>query len=186
MSVKLNLRFGILVAIIFLAALSRLMPHLQNFSPVCALGLFGAAHFEQKWKAFLIPLAATFLSDIILSQWIHTNQPFLYKGIEWQYLSYVLIVWTGFYIFKKMNLLSVITGVGTSTLLFYFVTNLGCWPGNPIYTQDLRGMIDCLLAGLPFVKGTILSNVFYTTLLFGGYYLMERRFQFLRPSVSYG
>ncbi len=45
---KINLRTGILIVIILLAAFSRLIPHMPNFSPLGAIGLFGAAHFTKK------------------------------------------------------------------------------------------------------------------------------------------
>ena len=55
---KLNLQTGILSIIILLAAFTRIMPHPPNFSPMAAIGLFGAAHFAKKWQAFFIPLIA--------------------------------------------------------------------------------------------------------------------------------
>lgn len=182
MSNKIQIQFNVLVSIIFLAAMSRLIPHMQNFSPVCALGLFGAAHFDKKWKALLIPIAATLLSDVFISQFIHSNHPFFYIGIEWQYISYFLIVLIGFRLFKKVNALTVTGGIVASTLVFYLVTNLGCWPGNPIYTQDMNGLMTCMIAGLPFVKGTLMSNLVYSVLLFGGYALLQNRFEILRSN----
>jgi len=49
MNKKINLRFNILSAIILLATFSRLVPHIPNFLPLGAIGLFGAAHFSKKW-----------------------------------------------------------------------------------------------------------------------------------------
>lgn len=59
MKEKINLRFSVLVLMIVLAAFSRIIPHMPNFSPLGAIGLFGAAYFSKKWQAFLIPIAAT-------------------------------------------------------------------------------------------------------------------------------
>ena len=47
---KLNLQTGVLSIIILLAAFTRIMPHPPNFSPMAAIGLFGAAHFAKKWQ----------------------------------------------------------------------------------------------------------------------------------------
>ena len=66
-SSKLNLRFTVLVAIILLAAFSRIIPRMPDFSPLGAIGLFGAAYFQKKWHAFLIPIAATWLSDLFIN-----------------------------------------------------------------------------------------------------------------------
>lgn len=54
MNNKIKLQFSFLIAIIVLAAFSRIIPHMPNFSPLGAIGLFGAAHFAKKWQAFLI------------------------------------------------------------------------------------------------------------------------------------
>lgn len=183
MSNKIQIQYSVLIAIIFLAAMTRLIPHFQNFSPVCAVALFGAAHFDNRWKALIIPILATFLSDIFIARFIHTNHPFLYIGIEWQYISYFLIVMVGFILFKKVTASRVAIGILASTAIFYLVTNIGCWPGNPIYSQDFNGFMTCMAAGLPFVKGTLMSNLFYTLLLFGGYALLQNRFEVLRYKV---
>ena len=59
-------RYGILVAMIVAAAAMRLLPHPANFTPIGALALFAGAHFDDKRWAFIVPLAAMFLSDILL------------------------------------------------------------------------------------------------------------------------
>jgi hypothetical protein len=56
-------RAAVLTVLILLAAMSRLLPHPPNFAPIAAIALFGSAHFDRKWKAFLVPLAAMLLSD---------------------------------------------------------------------------------------------------------------------------
>ncbi len=48
----------LLAALIVLAALSRVLPHPPNFSPVAAVALFGGAYFAARHWAFVVPLAA--------------------------------------------------------------------------------------------------------------------------------
>ncbi len=55
-----------LVGMILLAALSRLLPHPPNFSPVEAVALFGGAYFARRSTAIWVPLAAMFISDLAL------------------------------------------------------------------------------------------------------------------------
>jgi hypothetical protein len=59
-------RIAVLVGMVLVAALARLVPHPPNFTPIGAVALFGAAHFKQKWAAFLVPLLALLLSDLAL------------------------------------------------------------------------------------------------------------------------
>jgi uncharacterized protein DUF6580/diphthamide synthase len=66
---KMNMnkhRLTVLVAMVLTAAMSRLLPHPPNLTPLAALALFGGANFAGKRTAFLVPLAALFLTDLFL------------------------------------------------------------------------------------------------------------------------
>ncbi len=181
---KINLRFTLLVAMILLAAFSRIVPHMPNFSPLGAIGLFGAAHFQKRWQAFLIPIAATWLSDLFINNVIYARYypsfTWFYDGFYWMYGTYALIVLAGIFIFRKVTVQRVIAGSLASTAIFFLVTNFICWPGSKVYSQDLKGLMDCYIAGLPFLKGTFLGDLFYSAVLFGGFALAQKRFPSLR------
>ena len=49
---------SIISGIILLGALSRLIPHPLNFTPIAAMALFGAAVLNDKRLAIIIPFAA--------------------------------------------------------------------------------------------------------------------------------
>jgi hypothetical protein len=183
-SQKVNVRFGVLVTLILLAAISRMVPHMLNFSPVGAICLFGAAYFSKKWQAFLIPIAAIWLSDLFINNVIYAeyNPTFVwfYGGFYWQYATYLLITITGFFIFKKVTLPRIVAGALTSTTLFFLITNFACWPGNPLYTQNFSGLVSCYVAGIPFLRGTLLGNIFYSGVLFGVFALLQQNVPTLR------
>ena len=44
-----------LALMIGLAALTRLLPHPLNFTPIGAMALFGAAFFDRKWMGLVVP-----------------------------------------------------------------------------------------------------------------------------------
>lgn len=102
---KINIRISVLVAIILLAAFSRLIPHMPNFSPLGAIGLFGVAHFAKKWRAFFIPIAATWLSDLFINNVVYAQYypefTWFYSGFYWQYGSYLLITLAGLLFSEK-------------------------------------------------------------------------------------
>jgi hypothetical protein len=185
-SSKIDLRFSVVVGLIVVAAFSRMIPHMYNFSPLGAIGLFGAAYFSKRWQAFIIPLAAIWLSDLFISNVIygqtHTNFVWFYDGFYWQYGSYILITLAGFFIFSKVSIQRIIAGSLLSTAVFFLVTNFGCFPGNPAYSQDLSGLVTCFAAGLPFIKGTFLGDLFYSGLLFGSFAILQQRFTELKPA----
>jgi len=184
MNNKIKLQFGFLIAIIVLAAFSRIIPHMPNFSPLGAIGLFGAAHFDKKWKAFLIPIAATWLSDLFINNVIYAQYypqfTWFYEGFYWQYGSYLLITLAGLIIFNKISMPKVLLASLSSTIIFFTVSNFGCWIGSTFYTQNLTGLTTCYIAGIPFLTGTLLGDLFYSAVLFGGYYLLQSKVSFFK------
>src|SRR5690606_41499891 len=124
---KINLRFSVLCAMILLADFSRIIPHMPIFSPLGAIGLFGAAYFSKKWQAFLIPIAATWLSDLFIDNVIYAQYypqfTWFYQGFYWQYGSYLLITLAGVFIFGKINPKRVMAGALASTTIFFLVSN---------------------------------------------------------------
>ncbi|HXA02714.1 MAG TPA: DUF6580 family putative transport protein [Cytophagaceae bacterium] len=187
-SSKINVRFSVVVGLIALAAFSRMIPHIFNFSPLGAIGLFGAAYFSKKWQAFLIPVAAIWLSDLFITNVIygqsHTSFVWFYDGFYWQYGSFALITLVGFFIFRKVSLQRILAGTLLSTTIFFLVTNFGCFPNNPIYTQDFNGLITCYAAGIPFINGTLFGDLFYSGLLFGSFAILQQRFTILKLALA--
>ncbi|MGZ4055228.1 MAG: DUF6580 family putative transport protein [Bacteroidia bacterium] len=173
-------RFMFISVMIVLAAFSRMIPHMYNFSPLGAIGVFGAAHFAKKWQAFIIPITATFLSDIFINNVIYAqyNPHFIwfYEGFYWQYGSYLLITIAALLIFNnKVTAPRFLIGALSSTAIFFLVSNLGCFVGNPAYPQNIGGLMSCYAAGLPFIKGTLFGDLFYSGALFGIFYLVQKR-----------
>jgi anaerobic C4-dicarboxylate transporter len=91
-----------------------------------------------------------------------------------------LIALAGIFILKKINPQRVIAGALTSTAIFFLVSNFGCWIGNTSYAQDLGGLMTCYVAGIPFLKGTLLGDLFYSGVLFGMFALAQKQFPVLQ------
>ncbi|MBA3705217.1 MAG: hypothetical protein H0W84_04780 [Bacteroidetes bacterium] len=176
-------RFIFITIAILVAAISRMIPHMQNFSPLGAIGLFGAAYFTKKWQAFIIPISATFLSDLFINNvWYAEYNPnfvWFYGGFYWQYGSYLLIALAAILIFNKVNPGKIAIAALSSTAIFFLITNAGCWLGNPLYPQNFGGLMSCYAVGIPFLKGTLLGDLFYSTVLFGAFYFVQRRYPIL-------
>ena len=159
-------------------AFSRLVPHPFNFSPIAALALFGSAHFKHRWQALLIPLAAIWISDILINRLIYNNLTLFYTGFYWQYSAYILIILLGFLIYKRnINPYNVLGGALSSGLIFFLISNFGVWVIGSFYPATWAGLLACYTAGLPFYQGTLTGDLFYTVILFGGYYLLQNSFK---------
>jgi hypothetical protein len=171
-------RLVLLISIILLAALSRLIPHPPNMASVTAVALFGGAYFSDRRLAFLIPLAALFLSDLVLG---------FYNLMEVVYSSFALIVCIGFWLQKNRSTLHIGGAALTSSVLFFLLTNFGVWAFDSPYPRTLDGLITCYVAAIPFFTKTLQGDMLYTIILFGGFTLLEWRFSVLRePSIRSG
>ena len=182
---KLNLQTGVLSIIILLAAFTRIMPHPPNFSPMAAIGLFGAAHFAKKWQAFFIPLIGIWISDLVINNYVYSssssNIVWFYSGFYWQYMSYILIIFAGLFIFNRgISLTKTFGGMISYSGIFFLVSNFGVWAGGTMYPKNFGGLITCYAAGVPFIHNTIISDVLFTTVLFGTYYLLQVEYSSLK------
>lgn len=153
------------------AAVSRLIPHPPNFTPIAAIALFAGAQFTDKRAAFLVPVASLFLSDLILG---------LHRLIPLIYLTFCLIVCIGFVLRRRHGAVPIATGALISAVLFFALTNFGVWLLGNLYPKTVPGLVECYMAAIPFFWNTLLSDLFYSTLLFGGIALAETRFVAIR------
>src|SRR5207249_7873960 len=85
----LNPRAITLVTMILVAAATRIVPHPWNFTAVGAMCLFGGAYFRRWWTALLVPMAALFLSDIVLAATVYG-----FRGLNVISMSYLLFALT--------------------------------------------------------------------------------------------
>jgi hypothetical protein len=159
-------RAVLLLAIIFGAAALRLLPHPSNFTPIGALALFAGAHFDDKRWAFIVPLAAMFLSDILIG--FHSGMPIIYA-------AFAAIVCMGFLLKQKKTALRV-TGASLAAATFFFVvSNFAVWAIDGLYPMTFQGLVTCYVAAIPFFANTLGGNLFYSAVLFGGFALAERK-----------
>ena len=178
----MNARFSTLVAIIILAALSRFLPHPFNFTPIAAIALFGGAYFSKRWQAIALPMGAMFLSDIVYE--IQTGFGF-HSGTIMVYSAFALVAVMGMVFLKKANPLKVVSTALASSLVFFLITNCAFFYPTPevidpsmiSYPHTYAGLIASYTAGIPFLRNQILGDLFFSGVLFGGFALLQRRFE---------
>lgn len=175
----LNARFFAILGITLSAAAMRLLPHPPNMTPIAAMALFGGAFFATKRTAFLVPLAAMYLSDLALGFFIydfglfHWFMPFVYA-------SFVMTVCLGFLIKHRLTPLTMGGAALTGSVLFFIVTNFGVWLVGNVYPKTVAGLLSCYVAAIPFFRNTLVGDVAYTLVLFGGFALAQRYLPVLR------
>ncbi len=181
---KINLRFGVISAIILVAAISRLIPHPANFAPIGGMALFGAAYYSKRYWAFIIPVAAMWISDLILNNVVYGQYfdhfVWFYSGSLFTYGAFVLIVLLGMFFLKKVQLSNLIVSALGASVIFFLVSNFGVWFSGTMYPKTFSGLMACYTAGIPFFKNTIAGDLVYTAVMFGAFELSARRFPVLR------
>lgn len=157
------------ISAIIIAAVTRLLPHLPNFTPVAAMALLGGATLNDKRLAFITPIIAMLVSDLLLElvfgYGFHNTMLFVYASIG-------LITFLGTYLQNKIKFSSLAIASLASSLIFFLVTNFGIWT---VATQgETLSYIYAL--GVPFFHYSVIGDLFYTAILFGVYQIAVQRF----------
>src|SRR5258706_1851062 len=150
--------------IIIFAVVLRLLPHPPNVAPIAAMALFGGAYLNKRY-AIIVPLVAMFISDIFLG--LHDTMIFVYG-------SFFLIGLIGLWLRTHKRFKFVIAASLFSSILFFIVTNFGVWMMGSIYPQTFVGLISCYTLAIPFFRNTVIGDLFYVGVFFGGYELVIR------------
>lgn len=171
-------------ALIFVAAVSRIINaemHWYNFAPLVAIGLFSGAVLKNKSYAYILPLAAYFISDAYM-QIVHGNgfygisQFFVYGGMA-------LVVALGTFM-KKQSALNVLGYSISGSLLFWLISNLGVFFSG-YYGFSFSGFVNTYVMALPFLDKTgmstnlffraIAGDLIFTSIIFSAYALLKTK-----------
>lgn len=180
------LAFGLLIIIgsVFRAA---------GFAPQIAMAIFGAAVIRDKRLAFVLPLLSMLLSDVfieILYRNGYMNYGGFYAGetfFDGQVLNYILLagvtligLWA-----RNLNWGRIAIATITAPIVYFLLSNLFVWIGGAGYSRPhtFSGLLLCYEDGLPFLRTSILYTLLFSSILFGGYFLLQR-FVFHRKQIA--
>ncbi|HEX8460564.1 MAG TPA: DUF6580 family putative transport protein [Segetibacter sp.] len=168
--------------LIVAAAFTRLFPHPYNFTAIGAIALFGGSVIKDKKLAFILPLVALLLSDVCLQLFTSTKG---FYGTTQYFVYAAFIIITGLAMFMpKRSAANIALAAVWSSAIFFAVSNFGVWISSDFYPKSLAGLGACYAAAIPFYKNelfgnfilnSIMGNAFYAALMFGIYYLVERK-----------
>ena len=149
------------------------MEWLHNFSPVAAIALCGAIYFPRK-IAILAPLAAFFVSDLILNTYYlatpHVTSIVSTRMIP-EYLALGLSAALGWKLRANPKAGLILGASVLGSIAFYIITNTGDWLVEPLYAKTLAGWTQALTTGLPgypptitFFRNTAASDLLFTAI----------------------
>ncbi|MCS7037099.1 MAG: DUF6580 family putative transport protein [Saprospiraceae bacterium] len=181
------MKYRIALALIMLAILSRLLPHPPNFTPIAAVGLFGASVLGRPWLAVAVPFLSLFLSDLYINNVVygHFSDHFVWFGSLWVYAAFGVVIALGRMLLShQVNASRVVLASLSASVLFFLLTNFGVWATSGMYPHTTAGLIACYVAGLPFFGNTVLGDLLYSAALFGGYAWVIRYWQRRQQAVD--
>lgn len=147
------------LALIALTVAVRLTDHLPNMTPVIAVGLVAGAYLGRSY-GYLVPLAALFISDLVLGFY------------DWRimasvYGSFALVGLSGYLMRKFRGVQSyALLAIGGSTFFFLF-TNAAVWAFSAWYPKTLSGLLYAYEMGIPFWRNMVFGDILYTATLVG-------------------
>ena len=150
MQVKNNIYLAL--GLVVLLALSRLIPHPPNFTPILGMAVFSGAIINRRFIAYLVPLTAMLLSDLYLG--FHATMPIIY-------FSLAVCVLIGTFIEARVSILNSFLSISLGVLVFFLITNFMVWYGSGMYEYSISGLMTCYFMGLPFVQNTLISSLLY-------------------------
>jgi hypothetical protein len=145
---------------------ARLLPHAPGVWPFAASALFAGRMLRAPGLAVIVPLAAILLSNVALA------------GDDWRItvvvcLATILPAFAGMLTRRWSGAVPVVVAVASCSLIFFVTTNLAVWAFSGMYPLTWQGLTKCYIAALPFLDKTVLGDLFWAAVLFGGAWLMQ-------------
>jgi hypothetical protein len=106
-----------------------------------------------------VPLALMVTSDIFMG--LHNVVAFTWGG-------FILIAVLSNFLKKHKNISGIAAASVLSSFLFYLVSNFGVWVMG-WYPHTIKGLIDCYIMALPFLRNFTLATLVYSFAFFGIY-----------------
>ncbi len=155
--------FMFVTLLVILGVLSRLLPHISQFTAILAVAMFGGMYLPRR-QAMILPVAIMIISDVFLG---------FHNTMFWTWGGMMLASAIGIYLRQHKNGVSVIVGSFIASFVFFIVTNFGAW--LTLYPLNTAGFVECYTLAIPFFRSTLLSTVVYSVILFYGYEFLCRR-----------
>ena len=154
---KTNQKIVLFVYFIGLVALSRIIPHPPNFTPVIAMAVFMPYLTRNLYSAVVVPLSAMFVSDLYIG---------FHSSMFWVYISILLGTTLSHYTMSiKKTYVHLGSNALVSSTIFFVITNFAVWMSGTMYPLTLDGLIICYTMAIPFFGNTLAGTLFYVSLL---------------------
>ena len=140
-------------------------PGMTNFTAIGATALFAGYYFRSRLTALFVPLAVMVISNLWLRQYNNFGQ------LAIVYAALLLPVAIGMLLQRNLRWWTVGVGAVASSVSFYLITNFAEWAFYNLYPHTAAGLIEGYVAAIPFFRNTLASDLLFSGLIFGTYWL---------------
>ena len=156
---------AVCAVLLALGVACRLLPHVNNFTPVAAIALFAGFFFRRRLVALAIPLAIMFVSDAFLGA-----TPLGVKITIYGALLFPLVFAP--FLRKRLSPLRIGSSALIAGIFFYVTTNFAVW--LVYYPQTLDGFLSCYGLALPFLAKKLIGDLVWSGAIFGSYAVIRQ------------
>lgn len=150
---------------------ARFLPLPFSFAPVtAALLYFGARRpRHEMW----VPVAALAAAGMYLSRSYYGYAISADLLVTWAW--YAGMVLLGGMLAKHASALRVGAATLAGSVSFFLLSNFAVWSVWSMYPKTASGLATCYVAGLPFFRNALVSDMFFAAAFFGIGYLVSQR-----------
>jgi Family of unknown function (DUF6580) len=163
----------IMLAYLFLAFAvavhARFLPLPFSFAPVTAALLYFGARRPR--KEMWIPVAALAAAGVYLSRSFYGYGLSADLLVTWAW--YAGMVLLGGLLAHKATVLRIGAATLGASVSFFVISNFAVWAVWNMYPKNLGGLMTCYVAGLPFFRNAVVSDLFFAAAFFGIGYLVS-------------
>ncbi len=142
-----------------------------SFTPVLAALLYFGARMPR--KQFWIPVALLAASDIYLNRVVY-GLPFnVDQVVTWAFYAGVLLL--SAVVLKGWSPVRIGVSALGASVGFFVISNFAVWLAGTMYPMTASGLATCFVAGVPFFRNALLSDLVFTGAFFGIGYLVNQR-----------
>jgi hypothetical protein len=142
-----------------------------SFTPVIAALLYFGARMPR--KQMWVPVAMLAASDVYLTRVTYGYPLTTDHFVTWAFYGAMLLL--GSVMIKGFSPLRIGATALTGSITFFLVSNFAVWMVWQMYPKTLAGLAACYVAGLPFFRNAVASDLFFTAAFFGIGYLASQR-----------
>lgn len=153
---KLNMNFILILFFVAFSILTRLIPHISNFTSVFALGIFTFASTKNKLLSSLLPVFVMFISDIFLG---------FYPDVWAVYASLTIALLLSSLVMNNLSSRKIVLNSFVSPTIFFILSNLAIFPYW--YPVSFSGLMQCYYNAIPFYGYSLISTLAYSFAFFG-------------------